>query len=59
MQYAAHPMNHTPTTPNLFSNDVKFTGSAFEFPSDALTVLLQCALLIMIIGGIGMEERRN
>lgn len=55
-------MNHTPTTPttpNLFSNDVKFTGSAFEFPSDALTVLLQWALLIMIIGGIGMEERRN
>ncbi len=48
-------MNHT----NMFSNDVKFTGSAFEFPNDALTLLFQWALLMMIIGGIGIEERRN
>jgi hypothetical protein len=46
-------MNHT------FYNDVKFTGSAFEFPNDALTLLFQWALLMMIIGGIGIEERRN
>jgi hypothetical protein len=46
-------MNHT----NMFSNDVKFTGSAFEFPSDALTVLFQWATLLLII--VGLEERRN
>jgi hypothetical protein len=46
-------MNYT----NMFSNEVKFTGSAFEFPSDALTVLFQWALLMMII--VGLEERRN
>jgi hypothetical protein len=42
-----------------FSNDVKFTGSAFESPDDAVTLLFQWALLIMIIWGIGIEERRN
>jgi hypothetical protein len=40
-----------------FTNDVKFTGSAFESPNDALTVLFQWALLMMII--VGLEERRN
>jgi hypothetical protein len=30
-------------------NHVKFTGSAFEFPSDAATILLQFVLLLMII----------
>ena len=48
-----------PSNPMNFTNDVKFTGSAFEFPNDALTLLFQWALLIMIIGGIGIEERRN
>jgi hypothetical protein len=47
------------SNPMNFSNDVKFIGSAFEFPNDALTLLFQWALLIMIIGGIGIEERRN
>jgi hypothetical protein len=31
---------------------VKFTGSAFESPSDATTILLQFVLLMMIIFGI-------
>ena len=47
------------SNPMNFTNDVKMTGSAFEFPNDALTLLFQWALLIMIIGGIGIEERRN
>jgi hypothetical protein len=51
--------NPIQTNPMNFTNDVKFTGSAFEFPNDALTLLFQWALLIMIIGGIGIEERRN
>ena len=46
-------MNHT----NMFSNDVKMTGSAFEFPDDALTLLFQWATLLLII--VGLEERRN
>ncbi len=46
-------MNHT----NMFSNDVKMTGSAFEFPNEAATILLQFVLLLLII--VGLEERRN
>jgi hypothetical protein len=54
------PIQSNPqSNPMNFSNDVKFIGSAFEFPNDALTLLFQWALLIMIIGGIGIEERRN
>ena len=48
-------MNHT--IPPYFTNDVKFTGSAFESPGDASTVLFQVVLLLMLIFGIG--ERRN
>lgn len=43
--------------PNLFTNNVKFTGSAFETPGDAATILLQFVLLLMII--LGLEDRRN
>ena len=40
-------------------NNVKMTGSAFESPSDAATVLLQLIwLLLIVIIGI-QEERRN
>ena len=46
-------MNHT----NMFFNDVKMTGSAFEFPNDALTLLFQWATLLLII--VGLEERRD
>ena len=42
-----------------FDNAVKFTGSAFESPGDAATVLFQVVLLLMIIFGIRMEERLN
>jgi hypothetical protein len=48
-------MNHT--SPSYFNNHVKFTGSAFESPGDASTVLFQVVLLLMLIFGIG--ERRN
>jgi hypothetical protein len=37
-------------------NDVKFTGSAFESPSDAATILLQFVLLLMIIFGIRVVD---
>ena len=46
-------MNHS------FNNDVKFTGSAFEYPADAVTILLQWVFLVMIIIGFGFEDRRN
>ena len=51
--YAARPyiqMNHT--------NNVKMTGSAFESPGDAATVLLQLIWLLIILFGL-QEERRN
>ena len=51
--YAAKPyiqMNQT------HMNDVKFTGSAFESPSDAATILLQFVLLLMIIFGIRVVD---
>lgn len=41
-----------------FTNNVKFTGSAFESPGDAATILFQVVLLLMIIFGI-REERGN
>ena len=49
--------NYTP----YFANDVKFTGSAFESPGDAATVLFQLVVLLMIIlgGDIENERRRN
>jgi hypothetical protein len=50
-------MNHT--SPLYFTNDVKFTGSAFESPGDAATVLVQVVLLLVIIFGIRVEERIN
>ena len=37
-------------------NDVKFTGSAFESPRDAATILLQFVLLLMIIFGIRVDN---
>ncbi len=46
-------MNHTP-----YFNNVKLTGSAFESPGDAATVLLQLIWLAIIIFGL-QEERRN
>ncbi len=42
-----------------FTNDVKFTGSAFESPGDAATFLLQLGVLLMMIFGIRNEERGN
>ncbi len=51
-------MNHSYLN-NDVTNQVKFTGSAFESPSDATTVLFQVVLLLMIIFGIRVEERRN
>jgi hypothetical protein len=42
-----------------FDNDVKMTGSAFESPGDAATVLFQFGLLLMIVFGICIEDRRN
>jgi hypothetical protein len=39
-------------------NNVKMTGSAFESPGDAATVLLQLVWLFIIIFGL-QEERRN
>ena len=40
-----------------YHNNVKFTGSAFESPSDAATILLQFVSLLVIIFGI--VEHRN
>ena len=54
---ATQSMNHT--SPPYFTNDVKFTGSAFESPGDAATFLLQLGVLLMIIFGIRNEERGN
>jgi hypothetical protein len=39
-------------------NQVKFTGSAFESPSDAITLLFQCVLLLLLMFGI-QPDRRN
>jgi len=50
-------MNHT--SPLYFTNDVKFTGSAFESPGDAATILFQVVLLLVIIFGIRNDERGN
>jgi hypothetical protein len=38
---------------------VKFTGSAFESPGDAATVLFQVVLLLLIAFGLVPENRRN
>jgi hypothetical protein len=48
-------MNFTNSNP---MNTLKFTGSAFESPSDAATILFHCVLLLMVIFGI-QEDRRN
>ena len=56
-------MNHS-----YFNNDAKFTdsakftgakftGSAFESPSDAATVLFQVVLLLLIVFGLMPENR--
>ena len=50
--------NYTHSDP-YFDNDVKFTGSAFESPGDAATILFQVVLLLMIIFGIRNDERGN
>ena len=47
-----HPDNPDNTMNHTHVNHVKFTGSAFESPSDAATILLQFILLLMIIFGI-------
>jgi hypothetical protein len=44
-------MNQTP-----HMNDVKFTGSAFESPGDAATILFQVILLLMIMFGIRVVD---
>jgi len=44
-------------THNMFSNNVKFTGSEFESPGDAVTLLLQCVLLLLLIFGIHPDPR--
>jgi hypothetical protein len=38
-------------------NHVKFTGSAFESPSDAITLLFQCVLLLLLMFGIQPDPR--
>ncbi|NBO53680.1 MAG: hypothetical protein EBU84_03600 [Actinobacteria bacterium] len=42
-----------------YHNNVKFTGSAFESPSDAATILLQFVSLLAIIFGIVEHQPRN
>ena len=44
------PMNNNDTS-YYYYNDVKFTGSAIESPSDVVTTLLYIALLIMLAMG--------
>jgi len=53
------PKNQTMNnmTSDYFHNDVKFTGSAFESPNDAATILLQFVSLLAIV--FGLVERRN
>ena len=50
-------MNHS--NPYFDNNNVKMTGSAFESPGDAATVLLQWMWLLLVIFGIRIEERVN
>ena len=58
-------MNNMNTMNNMTSdyyhyhNNVKFTGSAFESPSDAATILLQFVSLLAIIFGIVEHQPRN
>ena len=49
-------MNHSNP---YFDNNVKMTGSAFESPGDATTVLLKLIWVLIIIFGIRIEERVN
>jgi hypothetical protein len=42
-----------------FDNDVRMTGSAFESPGDATTVLFQFVLLLMIGFGLVPDIHRN
>ena len=49
-------MNHSNP---YFENNVKMTGSTFESPGDAATVLLQWMWLLLVIFGIRIEERVN
>jgi hypothetical protein len=51
-------MNHSHLN-NDVSNRVKMTGSAFESPCDASTVLFQFVLLLMIVFGLVPDNRRN
>jgi len=40
-----------------FTSSAKFTGSAFESPSDAATVLFQMVILLLIMFGLMPENR--
>ena len=41
-------MNHNMTSDYYFHNNVKFTGSAIESPSDVMTTLIYLLMLIMM-----------
>jgi len=47
------------TSDYYFHNNVKFTGSAIESPSDAATILLQFVSLLAILFGIVEHQPRN
>ena len=45
-----HSQNHSQNhSHGYFNNNVKFTGSAVEFPGDAMTALLYLVMLLMIL----------
>jgi hypothetical protein len=46
-------------TYDYYHNNVKFTGSAFESPGDAATILLQFVALLAILFGIVEHQPRN
>jgi len=50
-------MNQSLTNEAKFTSSAKFTGSAFESPSDATTVLFQFVLLLLIAFGLVPENR--
>jgi hypothetical protein len=59
-----NPMNHSHLNNDVtnrvkFTDSAKFTGSAFESPGDAATVLFQFVLLLMIVFGLVPDNRRN
>jgi hypothetical protein len=44
---------------NMNMNHVKFTGSAFEFPDEARTIVLYLATLLFMIIWINDDARRE